>query len=941
MAPRPSIILDFIARNASLLRAARENEQSLRRQRRALRSAARSGGAAAAAYSSLAVAAGAAAVATGLLVRNSLRAARDFDTFAATTGVSIEHLQQLEAVGARVGLVFDDVSDVIQTFTESVGDARTQILQGERGTQVNALRLLGFSVEDILAAERDITSFFDQFFERLRSRSAAEAQFILGEFSLPDAARQLLALPDSPLRVLIDIPQLTSAENQRLVNLENQYTQARLRFTRDLSRFVAQNADSIQSFIDAFIRNTPIILEAGRTLGNALVTVSDIALRAFSQLQDLSNQSGFRISSTEVLAGGGLAFLFRQQIGNLLRSVFGFLARFAGTALVRIIGTVLAGVAATAVSPVAFTAAIVAGVAAVTDEVVFGARGRRAIIDGITSLFDWVTEQILGARDEAVELPDFQQQGPALADVFEPQGPPAPPQVEDNTEAISALDAILEERLRQINDEITQLEHNQLVATAQGDRAQTIRTLERLRDLLTLREVTREQQRELDNIRDPEFVVEAHEQFVIGLRRQVAELEQQIASAGDPEARRLQEQVQELQRRLSSLQEVPFNVAQFQSDRIIALRRQVAEAEALLNLQADPQYIEAQQRLRAIEIQNEGISLDTQLRDFSRFAAINRANETKRLQLAVLQAEDAANAVQARRALLLRQRQAEQALNNAQLRQQIDTFDDTAEGRRQERQLRDQLNLMRRAEDAQFRINNLSREYFETSIDALGQLLMGVTSLSDVIRSLVRNLLNRTVGANLELLSSQILSLGTNAGTSAGALDNSAGGPNLGAPKVVAAVEQQGQRQQMSQGQILAAGKMVVAAVNQQTRQQRVSQSLTLAAGKMVVAAVEQQNRLSQNGDLASARVIAAALQQRQQDIRFSQGEPLSIDMPATGDTYLEINVDARGGDEQSIQRGIDRATPELIRRVNESQIAGNATSPIQRDRIRRNIRVK
>ena len=934
MAPRPSIILDFIARNASLLRAARENEQSLRRQRRALRSSGTAAAAAGTAFNSLAAGIAAASGATVLLLRHVTGVAREFDVISNSTDFSIQTLQRLESSGARVGVVFESLGDIVGTFTESLGDAQTQILQGERGTQVNALRLLGFDEQQILNAQRDVEGFFDEFYRRLRNRTAAQQQFIIGEFSLPDDARRLLALPDTPLRVAVDIPELSTAEVERLQAISGRLTQEGLRFTRELSRFVVENEQSIGNFLDAFREATPDILQGGRTLAQALVSVANTALAAFRRLEQFTGASG-----GEIAAGAGILFLFRERILNFISFILGALGRSALAAIIAA-APAIGGILLTGLSflPVILIAALGTGLAALVDEVVFGGAIRNTITDAVSDLFDWINEQIEGVQDiepPPVPVPQTQRDPnafdqPSQTASFVRQ----PPEVDELTLRLRA-------RIQEIEDEVAQLRSERDTDRAQGELANRLRELDRERALLELEATTRDQRRELQNLGDPAFVAEAHQQFIIGLQTQVAQLEQQIQSAGDPESLALQQRIQELQRRLSSLQEVPFNVAQFQSDRIIALRRQVAEAEALLNLQADPQYIEAQQRLRAIEIQNEGISLDTQLRDFSRFAAINRANETKRLQLAVLQAEDAANAVQARRALLLRQRQAEQALNNAQLRQQIDTFDDTAEGRRQERQLRDQLNLMRRAEDAQFRINNLSREYFETSIDALGQLLMGVTSLSDVIRSLVRNLLNRTVGANLELLSSQILSLGTNAGTSAGALDNSAGGPNLGAPKVVAAVEQQGQRQQMSQGQILAAGKMVVAAVNQQTRQQRVSQSLTLAAGKMVVAAVEQQNRLSQNGDLASARVIAAALQQRQQDIRFSQGEPLSIDMPATGDTYLEINVDARGGDEQSIQRGIDRATPELIRRVNESQIAGNATSPIQRDRIRRNIRVK
>ena len=787
MAPRPSIVLDFIARNANLLRAAAQNERAMRRQRRVMSQAGRAAVNYAAGLASVVVGLTAAARGGASLVRSSLETARNFDTFAAATGVSVENLQQLEAAGSRVGLVFDDVGDVIQTFAESVGDARTQILQGERGTQVNALRLLGFSEQDILNAERDITGFFDQFFTRIRRQSQAQQQFILGEFSLPDAARRLLALPDSPLRVQVDIPTLSSGEIQRLTRLQQDLRQEELRFTRALSRFVVRNADSLDAFVGALGENTPAILSAGKTLAGAVASTAS-SLASFAKY--LQETFGLQLNERTII-GGGVIVLFRRQIWQLISFLFGALVAAVGPAVLAALPAVGAAIATgLAFLPAALAGVVAVGLAALVDEVVLGGAGRRFAVDAIRGLFDWIGEQISALQDDTQATAPVAFDQPSQTASFARQ---PPPQVEANTQAINVLDEIIAERIRQIEDEISTLERNQQVAQAQGNQAEALRALERLKALLELQASTREQQRELQNIRDPEFIAEAHAQYLIGLRRQIAEIDQQIAAAGDPEAIQLRAQLQAKQRDLAALEAVPFDVQQFQSDRLIAIRRQVAEAEALSALQSDPGYIEAQTRLAQIQLADEGLNLDSQLANFTAFAAERRANADKRLQLAVMQAEEAVQLAGAQRALRLRERRAQLALEGVNLQEQRDNFDATAPGRLQNRRLRDQIATLQRAEDAQHRVNNLSMEYYDSAISSLGQLLTLSSSLGDVIRGLLRDLLSRTVDANINQLFSSAFASAVSGGGGGpgvaggdGAFNTAAGGPNLVASKPVA-----------------------------------------------------------------------------------------------------------------------------------------------------------
>ena len=896
MPARPSIVLDFIARNASLLRAARQNEQALRRQRRFAAAAGRSAARAAAGYAALTAALALAAARSAQLVRNSLDSAQALDTFSAATGVSVQDLQRLETAGAGVGLVFDDVADVLQTFTESVGLARRGLLAGTGGAQFDALRFLGFSPEEILAAERDISGTFDRFFQRLRDRSRAEQQEIIGEFSLPDSARRLLALPDSPLRVLVDVEEVSRQDNQRLLQLEQRYQTERLRFTRALSRFVARNADSIDGFIDAFERNTPAILQAGATLASAISSVGGLVLRTFQELErrfgsGRDPETGeARFTTDDIITGGTIAAIslfFRERliswIGAFFRAIgreIRFVAQFAAsrgqagrlaTQIARSVAGIIplfllaigSGAAAAAATLTSLPFSVVAGIAFIItgalDEIVTGGGARRYLSSVIQSLFDWIGEQIREIRDgPAIEvvLPPatnrFDQ--PSQTASFARQ-PPVPPAAQEAS-AAGVLEAILTERLQQIEDEVSRLRQDQDVELAQGTQAQAIRTLERLRELLTLRAATRQQQRELQQLGDPEFVAEAHAQSLIALRRQVAELDQQIAAAADPEAQRLRQQLQQRQRDLADLEAEPFSVAQFQADRLTAIEQEVREAEALAALRDDPAFRAAQRRLSQIEIVAEGESLLQQLEQFPQLAQQRRQNEALRLRIATAQAQDATQALQSQRALRAQEAQARQALTNAQLREELGQFDATAPGRQQERALRSRLGLLQRAEQAQDRINGLSVEYYDTAISALGDLLTGVNSLADSVRRLVQEILSTTVRSYLDAtLGQSVLRSLAGAGQGVGqgnVLDTTAGGPNLG------------------------------------------------AAGKAVVDAL-----------------IAA---------------PGAVG----GTVTVTANIDARGGDEQSIRRGLNQALPDFERVVNESRIARLTLSPVDRDRERR-----
>ena len=103
MPARPSIVLDFIARNASLLRAARQNEQAFRRQRRFAAAAGRSAARAAAAmYDTGWPGLRLAAARGSQLVRSQLDSAQALDTFSSVPPAYLSRpLQQLETAGRR------------------------------------------------------------------------------------------------------------------------------------------------------------------------------------------------------------------------------------------------------------------------------------------------------------------------------------------------------------------------------------------------------------------------------------------------------------------------------------------------------------------------------------------------------------------------------------------------------------------------------------------------------------------------------------------------------------------------------------------------------------------------------------------------------------------------------------------------------------------------
>ena len=330
MPPRPAIVLDFLARNAGFLKAARENEAALRRQGRSFRAQGRAVARFTTLYQAAAAAAALVAVSTVASSREILRSARELQTFSQATSVSVQDLQLLENAGARVGLVFDDVADVLQTFTESVGLARRGLVAGTGGAQFDALRFLGFSPEEIFNAEDDISSFLDSFFARLRQRTRAEQQELIGEFSLPDAARRLLALPDSPLRAgeSLNIG-LTAGEDVATLNrVFERMAQTGLQFQRSFRGLLARNEGQISAFLDAIERNTPLILNSGAALANAVGRAGQLVLAGVAQIErrlgtGQDTQTGqARLTGLDFIDVAAILVLvrtFRTQIGVALR----------------------------------------------------------------------------------------------------------------------------------------------------------------------------------------------------------------------------------------------------------------------------------------------------------------------------------------------------------------------------------------------------------------------------------------------------------------------------------------------------------------------------------------------------------------------------------------------------------------------------------------------
>ena len=708
MPARPSIVLDFIARNASLLQAAAQNERALRGQRRRFRQAGAAVGRATALYGAFTVAAGAAAAAAQSFGRERLAAAQELATFARATGVSVEQLQLFEAAGARVGLVFDDVADVIQTFSESVGLARRGLLAGTGGAQLDALRILGFDPAQILDAERDIGRVFEEFFARLRRRSQAEQQEILGEFSLPDAARRLLALPATPgiAGQQAGVAALSDAEIARLNALFGRMSLTVLRVQRAFSRLLAANPQALEEFLSAIERNTPLILRATGTLAQAVGSGASAVLRAFQFFEEQFGsgrdpQTGERrLTQSDVdnlLIGGVSLAIFRRQIVTGIRALARFIVRglvSLGPLILRGLAVAVPGAtAALAGLPIAAAVALVGLLTAALDEVVTGGRARRYLSGQIQNLFDFIGEQI------GLTQAEFEAQGPPTsAQVFRPQGPPTP----DATQAqISVLSQVLTERLQQVEDEVNRLIQDRRAETAQGTQAQTIQTLERLRALLQLQATTRQQQRALTQLGDPEFIAEANTQSLIALRAQIAELDQQIAFAASPEARLLRQQLADRQRALEGIEELPFDPAIFLEDRRDALVRQVEEGEALAQLSQDPAARAARQRLAALDLAGIGRETAEQIEQFRRFAQQRQENDALQVRLGILETREARRRVGQLAGLNVQAARAQQALRNAQLEQELAQF--TGQGatllRRQEQALRLRLRNAQLAEE--------------------------------------------------------------------------------------------------------------------------------------------------------------------------------------------------------------------------------------------------
>ena len=147
---------------------------------------------------------------------------------------------------------------------------------------------------------------------------------------------------------------------------------------------------------------------------------------------------------------------------------------------------------------------------------------------------------------------------------------------------------------------------------------------------------------------------------------------------------------------------------------------------------------------------------------------------------------------------------------------------------------------MKRAEEAQFRLNNLHLDYFKIAQEGLVNLIMGAGTLSDKAQAFLQQLYKVTVERVVEAGSTKLLSL---------FLSTSSDAP--GAGKVVA------------------------------------------GAGKVV----------------------------------------------ASGGGGVNMYVDARGGDEQSVQRALNRALPEIVAAGEQLRLGMYNDDPVARRRARRGQR--
>lgn len=176
----------------------------------------------------------------------------------------------------------------------------------------------------------------------------------------------------------------------------------------------------------------------------------------------------------------------------------------------------------------------------------------------------------------------------------------------------------------------------------------------------------------------------------------------------------------------------------------------------------------------------------------------------------------------------------------AATKEEIANFGTGAALRNDQREAQAHLDSLKRAEEAQFRLNNLHLDYFKIAQEGLVNLIMGAGTLSDKAQAFLQQLYKVTVERVVEAGSTKLLSL---------FLSTSSDAP--GAGKVVA------------------------------------------GAGKVV----------------------------------------------ASGGGGVNMYVDARGGDEQSVQRALNRALPEIVAAGEQLRLGMYNDDPVARRRARRGQR--
>jgi hypothetical protein len=94
------------------------------------------------------------AIAVGALARKALASAAGLKTLSTQTGVSVEHLQELEAIFARIGMK-DRASETIKDVMEALGEAQRE----PGGTKADAFERLGIEPNKI----KNAMQLFEQF----------------------------------------------------------------------------------------------------------------------------------------------------------------------------------------------------------------------------------------------------------------------------------------------------------------------------------------------------------------------------------------------------------------------------------------------------------------------------------------------------------------------------------------------------------------------------------------------------------------------------------------------------------------------------------------------------------------------------------------------------------------------------------------------------------